>query len=351
MSNWQKALKQLPGSVDFKRDAYASENCLYTPSPSMNYIFANKAHGIPKGTGVLFYGRNKSGKSLMIQAAIAEMHRRDPEGIAIIYNTEMRGFLQNGSFMGVDPNRIVIYDTNKPEEIFDTFERDIGALIADGMPLRIVAIDSFNSIGGTKSLVEDRSVNDHLMGDKAITIQRGLEKIVPIIKRNNLVFIGTAQMRDNFDAGQYGPKEKAGTTWAVKHTFEYMVSVRKATAADDKEDLAGNKFEDSHLKDIRGNKDITGHKIILKMEESSVGTPGRSALVTLDYERGIINQHEEIFELSKNLGIIDNIGAGSYGLYGEKIRGANNVATKIKESSELQQKLLADIKALDAKAV
>ena len=347
MSNWKKALQQLPGAVDKTYNATDPKNCLYTPSPSMNYIFANKAHGIPFGSGVLFYGRNKSGKSLMIQAAIAEMHRTDPEGIAVIYNTEMRGFLQNGNFMGVDPDRLIIYDTNKPEEIFDVFERDIGQMIADGMPLRIVAIDSFNSIGGTKSLVEGRSVSDHLMGDKAITIQRGLEKMVPILKRNRIVFFGTSQMRDNFDAGQYGPKEKAGVTWAVKHCFEYAVSVRKSGDKDDKEDLAGNKFEDDTMKDVRGNKDITGHKIIVKMEESSLGTPGRSALITLDYEHGVINQHEEIFELAKNLGIIENVGAGSYILYGEKMRGAANVANKIKDSPELQKKLLTDIKSFD----
>ena len=351
MGNWEKALRQLPGAVDVKRDAYDPKNCLYTPSPSVNYMFANKAHGIPKGTGVLFYGRNKSGKSLMIQAAIAEMHRRDPEGIAIVYNTEMRGFLQTGSFMGVDPARVIIYDTNNPEEIFVVFERDIGAMINDGMPLRIVAVDSFNSIGGTKSLVEDRSVNDHLMGDKAITIQRGLEKMVPILKRNNIVFFGTAQMRDNFDAGPYGPKEKAGVTWAVKHTFEYMVSVRKSNDKDDKVDLSGNKFEDEEMKDARGNKDITGHKIVLKMEESSCGTPGRSAFVTLDYTHGIINIEEEIFELCKGCGIIENVGAGGYVLYGEKIRGKAEVAKRIKDSPELQQKLLADLKALDVEAV
>ena len=347
MSNWSKALKALPGSIDFNRDAFAPENCLYTPSPSMNYIFANKAHGIPKGTGVLLYGKNKSGKSLLIQAAIAEMHRRDPEGIAIIYNTEMRGFLQNGTFMGVDPKRLFIYDSNKPTDIFDCFEKEVGSMLADGMPLRILGIDSFNSIGGTKALAEDRSVSDHLMGDKAITIQRGLEKIVPMVRRNNIVLFGTAQMRDDFNAGQHGPKEKAAVTWAVKHTFEYQIAVSKANAADDKQDLGGHKFENADIKDIRGNKEITGHKIIVTMKESSCGTPGRSGMITLDYSHGIINVHEEIFELAKNLGIIENVGAGGYVLYGEKIRGKEKVAEKIKDSEEIQKKLHADILAKD----
>ena len=105
------------------------------------------------------------------------------------------------------------------------------------------------------------------------------------------------------------------------------------------------------MKDARGNKDITGHKIVLKMEESSCGTPGRSAFVTLDYTHGIINIEEEIFELCKGCGIIENVGAGGYVLYGEKIRGKAEVAKRIKDSPELQQKLLADLKALDVEAV
>ena len=75
------------------------------------------------------------------------------------------------------------------------------------MPLRIVAWDSLNSVGGTKAL-DGKSVNDHLMGDKAITLQRGLEKMLPIVRKNKLVMLATAQARDNFDAGTHGPRKK-----------------------------------------------------------------------------------------------------------------------------------------------
>jgi RecA/RadA recombinase len=350
MSNWKKALKALPSAVDFDYDAFAPENCLYTPSPSLNWIFANKSMGIPKGTGTLLWGRPKGGKSLIIQAAIAEMHKRDPEGIALIYSSEMRGFLQDGSIAGVDKDRLVIIDSNRPEVIFDEFETTIDSMMEEGMPLRIVALDSLNSIGGTKAL-DGKSVNDHLMGDKAITVQRGLEKMLPIVRKRKLVMFATAQVRDNFDAGPHGPKEKMAASWSAKHAFEYYVNVRRAEASDDKVDLSGAKFEDDEKKDIRGNKEITGHKIIAKMDQNSVGTPGRSAQITFSYKHGIINQNEEVFELAKNLGIIENVGAGSYVLYGQKIRGKAEVGEKIKESVDLQKKLLEDIRKLDLREV
>jgi hypothetical protein len=343
-NKWAKQLQAYEDAVKFDYDAFAPENCYYSPSPSVNWIFANKSMGIPKGSGVLLFSEPKAGKSLLIQAIIAEMHKRDPEGIAIIFNTEMRGSFQNGNLTGVDPERLIIYDTNRPEDIFDRFERDIVPMIQDGMPLRIVAIDSINSIGGTKAMAADRSVNDHLIGDKALTLQRGLEKFVPLTKKYKLLTLATAQLRANLEAGQYGPKEKMAASWAAKHSFEYFVSLRKANAAEDKQDLEGNKFEDDTVKDLRGNKEITGHKIVVKMDQSSIGTPGRAAMITLDYTKGIVNQHEEIFLLGYNTGVIKRESTSTYTYKDKKVVGKSNFAQAIKDDQELAKAILEDIK-------
>ena len=347
-NKWSKMLNQFEDAVKHDYDAYAPENCLYTPSPSVNWIFANKSMGIPKGAGVLLFSEPKAGKSLLIQATIANMQKNDPEGIAIIFNTEMRGTFQNGSIVGVDSERTIIYDTNRPEDIFDRMDRDILPMLQDGMPLRIVAIDSLNSIGGTKSMASDRSVNDHLMGDQALTLQRGLQKFMPIVRKHKLVAFATAQIRANIDGGMYGPKEKMAASWASKHSFEYFISLRKANAADDKQDIEGNKFEDSDMKDLRGNKEITGHKIVVKMDQSSIGTPGRSAIVTFDYSRGIINQHEEVFLLGYNTGVIKREGVSAYIFNDLKVTGKANFAKKIKEDQELYNAILNEVKKLDS---
>lgn len=349
MSKWTKMLRDYSDAVDNSYDAFAPENCIYTPSPYVNWIFANKANGIPKGSSVLFFSEAKSGKSLMIQAIVGQMHQDDPEGIAILFNTEMRGKFQKNLFKSIDPDRLIVYDTNRPEEVFDRFERDIVPMIQDGMPLRMIAIDSLTAIGGTKSLSGDRSVNDHLIGDRALTISKGLQKLVPYTKRHNITFLASSQVRANIDAGgsPHASKEKAAASYAEKHTFEYFVSIKRANAADDKVDIEGNKYEDDTIKDARGNKDITGHKIYFKMDQSSIGTAGRSGILTLDYTEGIINQHEEIFDLGKNTGVIKNLNAGSYEIYGEKIRGKAEVASRIKQDPELAKRIIEDVKKLD----
>lgn len=350
MSNkWTKLLNDFEDAVNYEYDAYAPENCMYTPSPSVNWIFANKSMGIPKGSATLLFSEPKAGKSLLIQGIVGEMHQRDPEGIAIIFNTEMRGFIQNDLFKSIDKKRLIIYDTNRPEDIFDRMERDILPMIQDGMPLKMVAIDSLTNIQGTKSMSPDRSVNDHLVGDQALTIQRGLQKLMPIVRNNKLNLFASAQIRSNVDAGNpYAPKEKMAASWAIKHAFEYFVSVRRANASDDKVDIEGNKFEDESVKDLRGNKEVTGHKIVVKMDQSSVGTSGRAAMITLDYSSGIINQHEEVFLLGYSTGVIKREGTSNYVFNDLKVNGKANFAKTIKEDPELSKRILEEVRKKDA---
>jgi hypothetical protein len=344
-NKWLKQLRAYDDTVNPEYDSFAPENCLYTPSPYFNWIFANKANGIPKNASVLFFSEQKAGKSLSIYAMVLEMQRRDLEGIAIIFNTELRGQLQCGVFPEIDQERMIIYDTNLPIEIFDRIENDIKAMVQDGMPLRILAVDSLTNIIGVKRQNTESS-GDHLVGDHALTIQIGLSKLVPFCKRNNIQLLATSQMRGNLDAGKYGPKEKMAESWATKHAFEYFVSLKRAGAAEDKADIEGKTFEEE-TKDARDNKLLTGHKIYVKMEASSLGPAGRSGVFTMDYEKGIINQHEEIFFLGKSTGVITTPNNRTY-YYGDKqYNGKKEMAFAIRDDKKLAEAILKDVKKLD----
>ena len=149
-NKWLKQLQAYDDVVDYEYDSFAPENCLYTPSPYFNWIFANKANGVPKNASILFFSEPKAGKSLSIYAMIKEMQTRDPEGISIYFNTELRGQLQHQAIPGIDQSRSIIYDTNQATEVFDRLEGDIKAMVQDGMPLRMISIDSLNGIMGTR---------------------------------------------------------------------------------------------------------------------------------------------------------------------------------------------------------
>jgi hypothetical protein len=347
-NNWAKLLDAYEDVVKWDYDPYAKENMLFYPSPFLNWIYANRNHGIPAGTGTLFFSEPKAGKSLVIQAALAHLHRNDPDAWAIIWNTEMRGKYQKGFFEGVDPKRVRIFDTNRPEDIFDRMEKEILPMIQDGFPLKMVAFDSITMIGGTKSQNPDRSINDHLVGDKALTITKGWEKIIPILKKHNITYFGVEQMRKNVDTSNpNGPKDKMAGVFMTKHVFEYFVSIKRAGAADDKKDLTGQEFTED-AKDARGNKLQTGHKIYFKMEESSLGPAGRAGVITIDYRKGLVNTHEEITLMGIGTGVIKAEGAWYTLPNGKRVNGKKQVAEFLRDNPEELAKVLEAVKALDA---
>jgi RecA/RadA recombinase len=352
-NKWMKQLRAYEDSVDYEYDSFAPENCLYTPSPYFNWIFANKSNGCPKNASILMLSEQKAGKSLSCYAMILEMQRRDKlaklsadeRRHAIYYNTELRGALQHDVFPEIDKDYMTIYDTKDPKEIFDRIETDVRAMVQDGMPLGIIVLDSLTNIQGVKRK-DAESIEDHLRGDHALTIQTGLDKLIPFCKRNKILLIGTSQMRANQEAGTHGPKEKMAESWATKHAFEYFISLKRAGAAEDKADLEGKTFEED-IKDARDNKLLTGHKIYVKCEANSIGPQGRSGVFTMDYEKGIINQHEEVFFLGKNTGVIRMEGNRNYFFGDKKWTSKMDCANAIKSDPVLYEAILSEIKKLD----
>jgi RecA/RadA recombinase len=350
-NKWLKQLRAYDDVVDFNRDAFAEENCLFTPSPYWNWIFANKSNGIPNCSSILMFSQPKSGKSFGCNAIIAEMHQRDKEGHALYFNTEIRGKVQQSLFKSTDPNRLTVYDTNEPKNIFDRIEMDIKPMVQDGFPLRIIVLDSLSGIIGVKRLGAE-SVEDHLIGDKALTLSIGLQKLVPFCKQNNILLIGTAQLRANVDAmNKYAPKEKMESSFAAKHAFEYFISYRSVSNTDQgKLDLEVETEDEDPATDIQGNSLGSARKIYVKMEESSIGPAGRSGVFTLDFKNGIINQFEEIFWLGKNTGVIQVASNNrEYSFNGQKFNGKKECALAIRDNPELAQAILTAVKKLDDK--
>ncbi len=347
-NKWLTDLKKLDSMVDFDYDSYAPENCMYSPSPYLNWLSANKANGFPKNSSILFFSEPKSGKSFLCLSMIAEMHKRDPEGIAVYISTELRGQLQALNFPGIDKDRILIMDSNDPVEIFDELlDKNLKPKVQDEMPLRMIILDSVTGILGIKRKNAD-SIEQHLIGDQALTIGNALANLVPWAKRNKIMLIGTAQMRANIDSNPYAEKTKMQASFAVRHSFEYFISVKRANAADDKKDLEGKTFEDE-VKDARGNNLVNAHKVYCKVEGSSIGSAGRAGVFTLSYTDGIINQHEEVFFLGTNSGAIKKEGMRNYFFGDSKWTSKMDCANAIKDSPELAKAILEEVRKLDDK--
>jgi RecA/RadA recombinase len=344
MGKFLSKLRNLEGAVKPEDGEAALLNCLKTPSPSVNWTFAAPGAGIPFGTGTLLYGPPKSGKSVFISSIVGQLHQDDPEAIVVKFDTELRGTFQNNSHnlakFGIDQDRYIMYDANSPEMIFDRIEHDIAAACQDGEKIKMIVIDSLSGIAGRRSL-NATSVNTQQIGDQAATIKDGLARILPVIRKYKIALVCTAHIRAEMDIKEQmrGNTVKMQASFATKHVFEYFCSIEPNRSKDGQVNLAGEEFVDKDIVDFMDKSQKTGHKIRFKVVDSSFAYSGRTAEFTLDYANGIVNQYEEIFTLSVNMGIIERPNNVTY-KYGENTyRGIVAMLTAIRDNEGLYKEL------------
>jgi hypothetical protein len=339
-NKWAKMLNKMDGAVDREYNPYLPENTIQTISPSLNWIFSKSA-GLSFMEFMLLWGPPKAGKSVVSDAFVSALHAKDKNAMAIKFDTEMREMGHKEAFWNIDEGRYTVYNVNEPQLIFDRLVKDIFPLVEQGMPLKLVIIDSLQGIQGVKA-ANAESVTDHQMGDHAITIQKGLMVIMPFLRRNKISLIATAQIRGNLDAGMYGPKEKMAGGFHQKHSFEYFVKVTRDNSSEGKKDALGNDLTND-IKDFKGKEERTGHKIYVEMTESSRGVAGRSGQFTFDYNKGIINVEEEIFELAKNLNLVERPNNRTYVLNGVNFNSKEEFITAIRDQEGVRNQLLKQI--------
>jgi len=342
-------LAKLEGAGVERRNVHST--VIGTKSPSFNFVFG-KGWGLPFGYSLAMTGLPKAGKSVCLRAMIAQMHADYDDAVAIVYNTEFReeGQLSpaQAGLWGIDMDRYVGFDVNSPELIFDPICKEIPALIEEGLNVRLVAIDSVSGIVGRRSLKND-SVLNLTIGDQAQTVQEGLKRVLAVQRKYQFALVLPTQVRAEMDQVEVmrGNKWKMAASFGLQHHCEYFLWVEADRTKDGKSDLLGNKFEDPELTDLRDNAEKTGHKIRVCMKDSSMGPKGRMGSFTFDYNRGIINTHEEVFLLGVNRGVIEHPSNVKYAFGGREWHGKPAMLQAIKEDADLYRGVLAELRRRD----
>lgn len=351
-------LSQLEGAVVDYTNPHLE--VIRTASPSVNFCFGN-GHGLPVGYTMMLWGPRKGGKSLLANAMIGQLHQDDPDAYAIKFNTERRELLQlNPQQMknwGIDRERYCAYETNTPDQIFDYIAKDIAEACEGGLKVRLVVIDSINDIMGRRTMNAD-SVMQQQIGDKAATNQDGLGLILAAQRKHKFALVIICQQRAEMDMAEQmrGNKTKAGVANAVEHRCEYNMHVEKNVTKAGQTDLEGNTFEDSTVSRIitnadnkKADGDKTGHKIRVVMKDSSGGPKGRVGEFTIDYDHGVVNQHEEVFLLGLNRGIIEHPTPVKYAFGGKEWHGRPAFLEELKKNTDMQNAILTELRARDAR--
>ncbi len=345
VNNFMKQLRKKEGAV-IPGDYSPFDFVLHSSSPYLDYIYAN-THGLPFGYSEIIYGPPKSGKSILCNMKAGALHKRDPEAIVIKYNTEMREEGQMAPYWGIDHDRYQAYNVNKPAEVFDHIEQEIATLCEAGAKIKYIIIDSMQGIQGRRGQ-NASSIDDFQPGDHAITIQEGMKRIMPTIRKYKIALTCTAHIRANFDGGFHAAKTKMAGAWGLQHICEYFISVNRDRSSDGKKDLLKQELADTTMKDVKGAKDLTGHKIFVKMEDSSVGVAKRTGEFTLSYKEGLINTHEEVFLMARGMNLI-TIRGNRYYTYGEiEYNSKAEMLKAIEDNPELYKQIVDEAISFDS---
>lgn len=295
MSTTSKWMSKL--TADFGKIAAAlpkpTDQVIPLASPSLNWAIGNG--GLVVGKAICFYGAESGGKSLLMQLTMAEIQKQDPDAICILFDAE---YAFNPSWfakLGGDLNRLVVRQTNDPLKIFDYISGEMLEMIQEGAPIKCIAIDSVKSIKYPKDM-KKQSTDQTMGGGGASYLGSALKHVTPVIRENNITCLLVQQVYEEMD--QYKKMRNPYIVpdgRALKHFCDYMAQVDKLETKDGIVEGGEN---------IHGGSAQTGHKVRVKFKKNRVGAPYRTAQFTLDYEFGIVDTANEVFDLAKSLGIV-----------------------------------------------
>lgn len=365
MAPKNKALSRLlalDGAVTAENRKNIHSDVLVSHSPTLNFTFG-KGHGLPRGYTLLLYGPPRGGKSIIANDFTGCVHQSDPESVVIKFNTEMRenaqGSTEEVGMYGIDLDRVIPYEVNQPDKIFDRIEKEIAAEIQDGLKVPLIIIDSLTGIVGRRAMNAD-TVMTQQIGDNALTIQEGLKRILPIQRKLGFGLIVTSHIRAQMDpkAATPGTVHKTQTmaikpavSYGTQHHAEYYMYVEPRAGKEGRQDEEGKSFVDESVTDARGEGEQMAHRVLVRMVDASFGPKGRSGLFTFDYHRGIVNTHEEIFSLGVNRNIIDRPNLQMYAFGGKEWRGKPAMLEALRNDPELAQAVLKELKVRDMAGV
>jgi RecA/RadA recombinase len=347
--NWfSRIQKQLGDHVKLGSDFEDPKNILFkSSSPSLNWALGG---GIAGGKVFTVYGPESAGKSLVGYDFIATLHKNDPEAWAILYDAEYNFNRPYVEKLGIDCNRLLVAQTNKPAEIFDHFYDTIWPMLQEGFPLKLIMIDSIRSIRGSKEAATT-SVDDHVMADLPVLLSKASRKWIEPIRKHNIGVVLVQQVNMEMDPNLVKYQHKKWNVpngQALKHWSDYMLLVERVEKKDSK------LFDREHSTLMDSDKDgiQVGHMVRCKVEKNRVGNPYRIAEFTLQYGKGIINSWQELVALAIALKVVSRPTNQSYEFGDIKVRGRDAFLQAVKEDLDCQYKMeLAVMSALDDSAL
>ena len=321
------------GNISTKYDAIS------TGSPSLDESIG--IGGIPMGRITQLAGQESSGKTMLALSCIREYLNQNPENTALFIDAEYTYDPAWAAKQGVDTERVMVIKTNDAKAIFEGLIGKVkvnsvtkkasksmkGILdhVIEGVDPRfknlgIIVLDSIAVLNTPLEVSAD--IGKANMAPIPRFLSTELKKLTPVVAQANVAFIGINQVRVNLGQMFGDPSTSPGGK-ALKHACSLMLNMAPVFSSD------------SVIKSESGEK--IGHTVRAKIQKNKVGAPFRQAEYKVEYEKGIVEQGCEIFDLAIKYNLIDRPNNQCYIVDGEKIRGRDAAVTVLCSNNSLLQ--------------
>lgn len=318
-----------------------------TSSGSLNLDAAIGCGGIPDGRLTLWSGPESSGKTL---GSLCYAKKRQQEGKRILFiDAECTWDHNWASMLGlrVDAEMMMVAQESSGTKIFDLLcgkpagkkrkssmpgilsEEFLRQMEDEGTPLGAIILDSINAV--VPPLEMDMETGDQQIGSLSRFLPPMLRRLTPMLKASGIPLIAICQARTNIGQMRGDPLTVSGGK-ALMHAASLWLDSRK---------IGGS---DIYASDDSNNDKPIGHQCRIKVRKNKVGPPGRPAITTIYYTRGV-DLRPELLDQGLERGLIRHEGNTLYysGFEGGKVVGKNNAIAAIFNDKALAKRLLNDV--------
>ena len=347
LSDAEKEITKFFGedTVFFDGNISTKYEAIKTGSPKLDEAIG--IGGIPMGRITQLAGQESSGKTMLALSCIREYLNQNPENTALFIDAEYTYDPAWAEKQGVDTSRVMVIKTNDAKAIFEGLIGTVkinkttkkvsknmkGILdhVIEGTDPRfknlgIIVLDSIAVLNTPLELAAE--VGKANMAPIPRFMSTELKKLTPIVAQANVAFIGINQVRVNLGQMFGDPSTSPGGK-ALKHACSLMLNMAPVFAA-------GSVIEDD-------SGERVGHTVRAKIEKNKVGAPFKQAEYKIEYQKGVVETHEEVFSLAIDYGLIVRPNNQMYEIAGESVRGKDAAMQYFLENN-LEEEFLTKIK-------
>lgn len=243
--------------------------------------------GFPKGRLIGLHGPEQSGKTTILNLAIAEAQMKEPELENAIIDLEHSHDPVWASKLGVNVGTLFLTQPDTyAEKIYDMIE-----YLLSTQRFAIIGLDSVDGLIPKEEFEQEDWEKESRVGGASKLNSKAMRKLVNsgLLSKSQSTLIFINQLRDKIGGfSPYGTPTTTSGGRALKHSATINIEVSKGEYA---------------TKGTGASKVVLGNQIVCKVTKNKVAPPHKRAVIDLYYETGV-DRISELIAVAKELNVL-----------------------------------------------